>query len=295
MTDTIIDLYWSEAYSASGIDRETTRKSSYVAASLAADPVPGVRLGAPSPATPDEFGAVHDGAYVEAVRHGSPAWLARSNGIGWTAELFSAVAASTGGVRDAALTAMRTGIAGSLSSGLHHARAGEGNGFCTFNGLVVAARAALRAGAGRVLVVDLDAHCGGGTASMLARVPGLEQVDVSLSSFDAYSSRPGARLWLPTRDSYLETVTEALDSVEDPAGVGLVLYNAGMDVHRSAGTPGGLDDDQVRQRERLVFDWARSRGLPVAFVLAGGYLDPCTMDELVSLHRITIEVAACSR
>ena len=29
-------------------------------------------------------------------------------------------------------------VAGSLSSGLHHARADRGNGFCTFNGLVVA-------------------------------------------------------------------------------------------------------------------------------------------------------------
>jgi len=160
---------------------------------------------------------------------------------------------------------------------------------------VVAARAALGAGAGRVLVVDLDAHCGGGTASMLDRVPGLEQVDVSLSSFDAYRSRAGARLWLTSSASYLETVSEALDSVQDPSGVGLVLYNAGMDVHRTAGTPGGLDDDQVRVREQLVFDWVGRHRLPVAFVPAGGYLGPCTMDELVSLHRLTIEAAVAGR
>ena len=82
MADTIIDLYWSEAYGASGIELETTRKSSFVAASLAADPVPGVRLVAPSPATPDEFGAVHDGSHSKPSRSHRTAEAPRSSACG---------------------------------------------------------------------------------------------------------------------------------------------------------------------------------------------------------------------
>jgi len=50
---------------------------------------------------------------------------------------------------------------GSLSSGLHHARRTHGAGFCTFNGLALAALTALEvltAGAQRVLILNLDAH-----------------------------------------------------------------------------------------------------------------------------------------
>jgi acetoin utilization deacetylase AcuC-like enzyme len=49
----------------------------------------------------------------------------------------------------------------SLSSGLHHARPGSGEGYCTVNGLAVAVRAALARGAGRVLVLynaGVDPH-----------------------------------------------------------------------------------------------------------------------------------------
>ena len=73
------------------------------------------------------------------------------------------VCASNGGAVAAARAARAGGVAGSLSSGLHHAGRDRGAGFCTFNGLVLAARAALSEGAARVLVLDLDAHCGGGT------------------------------------------------------------------------------------------------------------------------------------
>ena len=63
--------------------------------------------------------------------------------------------ASNGGAVAAALEAFETKRnAGSLSSGLHHATRALGSGFCTFNGLALAARAVIDAGAKRVLVVD---------------------------------------------------------------------------------------------------------------------------------------------
>jgi hypothetical protein len=79
-------------------------------------------------------------------------------------------------------------VAGALSSGLHHARADRGAGFCTFNGLAVTAHAALDFGAERPQVLDLDAHCGGGTRSM-TDPDSVVQIDVSTVGFDRWSPR----------------------------------------------------------------------------------------------------------
>src|SRR5687768_16014561 len=165
-----------------------------IANSLVADPISGVELVEPQPLTFDQLLHVHEAAYVRAVMTGDPRSLAESQGFSWDPGLWAMVLASNGGAVDAALDAIRSGVAGSLSSGLHHARRDRGAGFCTFNGLAIAAHAALAAGAGSVLVLDLDAHCGGGTASLIAGEPRIRQLDVATNRFDAYDTTPQSTL-----------------------------------------------------------------------------------------------------
>jgi acetoin utilization deacetylase AcuC-like enzyme len=204
-----------------------------------------------------------------------------------------AVLASTGGVRAAVLSALSSAtFAGSLSSGLHHARRDRGYGYCTVNGLVVGAVAAQANGAGRVLIVDFDAHCGGGTAGLIDGLDGIEQIDVSVNSFDSYESRPDAKLVLSSATTYLDDVEAALDAVPSPTSIDLVIYNAGMDPHERAGGVRGIDAEILAAREQRLFEWASALRLPVAWVLAGGYTGAITMDELVELHRLTITAAA---
>ena len=78
---------------------DTTRKSGWIADSLA---VPGLRITSPPAATREQLVEVHAAEYVDAVITGEPAALARSQGFTWGPRLFSAVAASTGGVIAAA-------------------------------------------------------------------------------------------------------------------------------------------------------------------------------------------------
>lgn len=250
----------------------------------------------PAPASSEELERVHDDEYVSAVRTGVPEELAASNGIGWDDSLFAAAASSTGGIRDAALHALRRGEhSGALASGLHHARAEQGEGFCTFNGLVVAARAALDHGATRVLVLDLDAHCGGGTASLIDGVDGIEQVDVSVIGFDWYPSRSDARLTMSTAETYLVDVEAALSAIPRPDELDLVLYNAGMDPHEHAGGRSGITTATIATREQLVFEWADGAGVPVAFTLAGGYQSTqYDLDGVAALHLLTFDAAAAA-
>jgi acetoin utilization deacetylase AcuC-like enzyme len=256
---------------------------------IAAGRIPPVEFVGARPVDRDDLTRIHDRSYVEAVLTGRPEGLAGSNGIGWDPHLFAIAAGSAGAIRDAALHAIATGgFGGALSTGLHHARRGRGNGYCTFNGLVLAAQAAIDAGARRVLILDVDAHCGGGTASLIEDMAGVEQLDVSLIGFDTYTSVPGCRLVMTQPEDYLATLADELDRVVDPTGIDLVIHNAGMDVHESAGGPDGMTTPVVATRERMVFAWAARHGLPVAWTLAGGYTSSgFDLADVAELHLLT--------
>jgi acetoin utilization deacetylase AcuC-like enzyme len=279
-----LPIYWSSDYVLDhGV--ETRTKSVPLARILASGEVPGTEIRSPLPATRDELLAIHDPKYLDQIINGD-------------ADLGRSILASTGGVRDALDAIFISGRAGSLSSGLHHARYYYGQGNCTINGLAIGARLALIAGAKRVLIVDLDAHGGGGTASLIAGVPGIEQIDVSVSSYDAYVGTPQCNYTLVSSASdYLPVVRTALAQCNDPESIDLVIYNAGVDPHQDCTTGGlrGVTTEMLKERENIVFSWAKAHNIPVAFVFAGGYLSS-KLDEttLVQLHRNTIEQAANS-
>jgi acetoin utilization deacetylase AcuC-like enzyme len=180
-----------------------------------------------------------------------------------------------------------------LFSGRHEG----GAGFCTFNGLVIAAREALAAGARSVLILDLDAHCGGGTRSLIEEEPRIWQVDVSVSSYDRYESSERVLLDIVGHGAnYLPAVDRSLKKTgRRGPRFDLCLYNAGMDPYENCSTGGmpGITREVLAGRERMVFDWCQDRHLPVAFVLAGGYIGSrLDRDGLVGLHRLTLSSAA---
>ena len=292
-------IFYSPAYVGAGHEFDTTRKSRWIAESLARSPVNGIELVEPTPLTAEQILEVHDAAYVNAVRTGEPRSLAESQGFAWDPNVWTMVTASNGGALAAARAALDEGVSGSLSSGLHHAKAHRGEGFCTFNGLVIAARSALAAGAKSVLILDLDAHCGGGTASLIANEPRISQIDVSVSEFDRYI--PTRRLQLEIVDraeDYLPTISRLLDKVLVDSAFDLCIYNAGMDPYEKSniGALAGITRDVLASRERLVFDRCIATRTPISFVLAGGYIgDDFDQASLVDLHRLTLEEAGRAR
>ena len=252
-------VYYSPAYASAAHGFDTTRKARWVADSLAAAPVPGVELVAPPLLTAEQVEEVHDPGYVRAVRTGQPRGLAESQGLIWDPGLWTTALASASGTVAAALAALRDGVSGSLSSGLHHARRGSGSGYCTFNGLALAAGAALHAGAGSVLILDLDAHCGGGTASLIEGNPDVWQLDVSVRGFDRFEASDRMTLDVVREAAeYLPTVRRRLDELDARgARFGLCLYNAGMDPHEDCSS-GGLPvitTEVLAEGEGLVFEW----------------------------------------
>jgi acetoin utilization deacetylase AcuC-like enzyme len=78
-----LDVFCSPGFVMSEHALDTTRKSSWVAESLAERPIEGVRVVEPQPLQETDLSAVHDPAYVTAVRAGQPRRLAESSGFRW--------------------------------------------------------------------------------------------------------------------------------------------------------------------------------------------------------------------
>ena len=279
--------YYNGHYVSSTDGFPTVAKAGHIAASLESRPIDGLEVVDPEPFRAETDGiiaSVHDGEYIEALRTGTPRDLAETSGLGWTRETMGIATEHATGLVAAVDTALAgSTTAGSLSSGLHHARRGSGMGYCSVNGLAVACTAAFRRGVERVLCLDVDDHCGGGTFSMLGRDRRFTQIDVSTSfTYDRFEAH-GDHLRLPARNTdYVARIVEALEHAASLPAFDLIVVNAGMDPINA-----GVSIADVHERERLVRDFVGST--PAVFALAGGYTwGGYSMDDIVSWHRMTL-------
>lgn len=290
-------LYWSPDYVAAAYDFDTTRKSAWIIESLKSRPIAGVEIIAPPLLSAEDFCAVHSEEYVEAVRWGMPKRLAESQGFHWDPGLWTMARAQASGIVAALLHALQTGEdAGSLSSGQHHALYDSGAGFCTFNGIVIGAKQALRAGAKGVLIIDLDAHGAGGTHSLIENEERIHQLDIAVNSYESYRVHsPNTYNFIRTAASYTPALRLRLDALaKSGERFDVCLYYSGMDPYEQCEIGGltGINQRILEERERIVFGWCREQKIPVAFGIGGGYLNSdFPRDELVNLHRLTLAAA----
>lgn len=229
---------------------------------------PGIIVRPAVPVTVAELCRAHARRYVEDVLA-----LRKANGFGTFSE---AIAASLPYTSGALLTAARWalvkgGIVAAPVSGFHHACWSSGGGFCTFNGLMVAALALQADTRGlRVGILDYDYHYGNGSDDIVRQLQPEGIVHVTA----------GARWILPGQAlDFLRNIEADLETM---AGCDLVLYQAGADPHVDDPLGGFLTTGQLAQRDRLVFTGLRERGIPVAWNLAGGYQTP--LDKVVEIH-----------
>ena len=145
----------------------------------------------PRPATEVELLRVHTEEHVERVRE-----VAEKGGGNLDPDTyvsprsFEAALMAAGGV----VQAVESMLDGEIANGFalvrppgHHAKAGRAMGFCLFNNVAIAARAALaREDVERVFIADFDVHHGNGTAGIFASDP-----DVFYFSTHQYPYYPG--------------------------------------------------------------------------------------------------------
>jgi acetoin utilization deacetylase AcuC-like enzyme len=220
----------------------------------------------------------------------------RRLGMPWSEALWRRSRLASAGTLLAARAALEHGIAGNLAGGTHHAFADHGEGFCVLNDVAIATRKLQAEGAiERAAIIDLDVHQGNGTAAIF-------EDDQAVFTFSMHGERnyPVAKmrsnLDVPLEDGigdgeYLESLQRHLPGVLDSARADMVFYLAGVDV--AAGDRYGklaLTEEGIRLRDRRVIEAVRSRGVPLAIVLAGGYA--ATRERTAELHAHAFREAA---
>jgi acetoin utilization deacetylase AcuC-like enzyme len=267
---------------------------------------PGVRLAEPLPVTEEDLRLVHTPQYIQAVRTGQPRALAESQKFPWSPALFPSVCLTSGGCLAAARQAQGDGVAAALVSGFHHAGADHGEGFCTFNGLIVTLEVLRRQGAIRTAaILDLDLHYGNGTASLAESRPWLTalsiygndyQANVAYRDVTIVHHRDGANHFstaLPAGADgpHLQTVLKQHLPILLRAGrPDLLLYQAGADpLQEDPYSPLKLSHADLLGRDRTVFEFAKRQAIPMGWVLAGGYARD--INQVVKVHVNTFEAA----
>ncbi|PZR71658.1 MAG: histone deacetylase, partial [Stutzerimonas stutzeri] len=232
----------------------------------------------PSLCSRDILTLAHDADYVARYCSGEMGRdELRRLGLPWSPELAQRTVRAVGGSLLAAEQALQHGLACHLAGGTHHAHRDHASGFCIFNDLAVIALYLLESGrVGRVLIFDCDVHQGDGTARILENVP--DAVTVSLHCEKNFPTRKADSDWdipLPPGmgdEAYLQVVHDTLNYLLPIYQPDLVLYDAGVDVHRDDALGLlSLTDAGLAARDSAVLDHCLGRDIPVVGLIGGGY------------------------
>ncbi|BBL78607.1 histone deacetylase [Rubrobacter xylanophilus] len=248
-------------------------------------------------ATDADLLRAHSPSYLRRVVSGSlDRQELRRLGFPWSERLVERSRRASGGTIDACLAALEEGLAANLAGGTHHAFHDRGEGFCVFNDTAVAVRALQAAGLlERVAVIDTDVHQGDGTAAIFA-------ADESVFTFSIHGERnypfrkqrSDLDIGLPDGaddTAFLEALSKGLEKALDASRPQLALYLAGADpfegdrLGRLAVSKEGL-----AERDGIVLEGCRERGIPVAVTMAGGYAR--NISDTVEIHLNSVLRAA---
>jgi acetoin utilization deacetylase AcuC-like enzyme len=243
----------------------------------------------PTPVSSKDLRQVFNPQYVDQLVKGTlDAKAMRRIGFPWSAQLILRSLTAVGGTVLTAKLALEHGKALNLTGGYHHAFANYGSGFCLFNDLYLAALSMLQNPyVDKVLIFDCDVHQGDGTAKLAENNQQIYTVSLHAEKNFPYRkqhSNMDFNFCKGTQDvEYLETVDSALHLAINTFQPDAVIYDAGVDIH--------VDDDLgylhittegIYQRDRLVFDTCKCKGLPIAAVIGGGYQR--NIEALVEVH-----------
>lgn len=215
--------------------------------------------------------------------------------VPYSPELVEAVWLAAGGSILAAQSALCDGFACNIGGGFHHAYPNHGEGFCAIHDVAVAIRRLQHDNSiARAIVVDTDVHHGNGTAAIFAKDPTVFTLSIHQeNNYPAH--KPPSTLDLNMDDraddaEYLDALLPAVEKSLDDFRPQILFYIGGADPFCEDQLGGlSLTKKGLLERDRRVFEQARTRNIPVATTLAGGYAR--RVEDTVCIHINTILAA----
>jgi len=251
----------------------------------------------PRAVTEEEILRAHSPDYLERVVSGTLTDKEmRRIGFPWSEKMVERSRRASGGTLGACLAALDEGFAANLAGGTHHAFSDRGEGYCVFNDSAIAARAVQAVGlVERVVVIDTDVHQGNGTAEILQGDPTVFTFSIhGAKNFPFHKEESDLDAPLPDGagdTEFLATLEDNLEAALGAADASLAIYLAGADpfegdrLGRLSVTKSGL-----AERDRIVLEMCRERGIPVALTMAGGYANE--VEDTVDVHFQSVRTAA---
>lgn len=250
----------------------------------------------PEPAPDEDILRVHTPAYVNKLQTDSLTLSERMKlEIPLSESTREAFWLAAGGSTLAGRRALEDGFAANLSGGFHHAYPDHGEGFCMIHDVGVAIRSLQATGKIRTaMTVDTDVHHGNGTAAIFGNDANVFTFSIHQENNYPMPKPPSDEdigLEDGTRDDeYLDALDRGLLRALEKMRPDLIFYLGGADPYREDQLGGlALTIDGLQKRDRLVFEHARRRGIPVAATLAGGYAR--RVADTVRIHVNTIVAA----
>ena len=251
----------------------------------------------PRPVSDEEILRVHERTYLRRVVEGTLTQKEiRRIGFPWSERMVERSKRASGGTLDACRAALEDGFSANLAGGTHHAFANQGEGYCVLNDSAIAACAMHAEGlARRVVVLDTDVHQGNGTAAILRADPSVFTFSIhGAKNFPFRKEESDIDVALPDGAddaAFLDALAGGLEEALEASKAELAIYLAGADPYeddrlgRLCVTKEGLVE-----RDRLVLESCRERGIPVVVTMAGGYAR--NVDDTVDIHFRSIQRAA---
>jgi acetoin utilization deacetylase AcuC-like enzyme len=233
----------------------------------------------PPPVTDEEMLVVHQPHYLEEIRR--PETLAKllllDPAHPWGARLLEPFRFAAGGTVAAVRHLLGEGrVAVNLGGGFHHAQADKAEGFCAIADVAIAIRLAQRSRPGlRVLIVDLDCHHGNGNAEIFSDDESVFTFSIHGNNWCWIAKRNNRDVELPAHSGdavYLGALRTHLPPILEAFAPDLAVYLAGADPFVED-VLGDFDVTEagMLERDQMVTDLLRGRGVPLAIVTAGGY------------------------
>lgn len=251
----------------------------------------------PEAATDEQILRAHTPEYWHKVKNGLLCEKeVRRIGFPWSPQIVERSRRSVGGTIGACRVALTDGVAVNLAGGTHHAFSNFGAGFCVLNDVAIAALTMHTENhIKQIAILDCDVHQGDGTAAILS-------ADENIFTFSLHGARnfpfrkQQSDLDIELEDNtgdeqYLAALRTGLEYALDLSEPALAIYLAGADPY--VGDRLGklaVSQEGLAERDRIVLRMCRSRHIPVAVVMAGGYATQ--IEKIVEIHLATVRAAA---
>lgn len=184
--------------------------------------------------------------------------------------------------------ALKHGFSYYLGGGMHHAMSFGGRGFCLLNDMVITLRKMQAEGKIKTAwIVDVDVHKGDGAPEILKNDSSIRTLSIHMKEGWPLNSGSVRDPWfIPStvdvgievgeEDQYLARLEAGLLELEEIAPhPDIVIVVNGADPFEFDELPSAsfinLSKEQLLARDKLLYQYFKSKNIPQSYVMAGGY------------------------